>query len=217
MLASLQKNTPIYLKCHLLAKPDKDIAAHLENRKFYQDPELDEDDLYEKGEEHDDNDPDKVLRQYQQQYDKHKKEPINEAEGPRTKRGTKNSSESNDDDSDEVHDDQEIKRLYNKQFQLTIQQYKKLNTPAPSKRRARRSIEGTYIYEWLKDGEVIVNSTNGLQNVNGYHLMSNGTLKFIPTNGTNGEYRCRAKYETDKFTLGPIISTATVVEIASKF
>ena len=187
LLASYLKNSPTYLNCQVSVKIDKALQTDLETRKFYQDSNDDADD-------------------------------------------------GDDDDGDENHqtfDDEEIRRLYQQQYEHTAKQMNKSNqipetipiTPTNRKdkaKRAVRSIRDFLLYEWLRDGKsVIMSKVDESQaiDLNGFTLFQNGTLKFQASNLTTGEYRCKAKYvdKMGKFIIGPIISTATVVEIPSEF
>lgn len=153
-----------------------------------------------------------------------------------TRRFYQDSSDDSDDedDVDENHekvDEEEVRRLYQQQYEHTVKQMNKLNPipetvsipPSNKKtRRAVRSIRDFLSYEWLRDGESVIRSKsdeNTAVNLNGFTLFQNGTLKFQASNLTTGLYRCKAKYvdKSGKFVIGPIISTATVVEIASEF
>lgn len=142
------------------------------------------------------------------------------------------------DDTDEGEDEgdeeerkrqQEVLKLYLLQYKHAAKQMNKSNSipeaipilpknKKEKRRRGVRSVRDSLSYEWLKDDEpVIMSRSNESQvDLNGFTLFSNGTLKFQPSNSTKGEYRCKAKYIEEKFTIGPIISTSTVVEVASK-
>lgn len=179
VLASLLKNTPTYLNCHVSRNIDKSLQTDLGGAvTFYQEP----------------------------------------SEG-----------DDNDDDADETHDkvsDEEVRRQYQLQFDSSqIQKNKSTSNPLPArpsndaKSRAARSVRDQLSFEWLRDGEKLISSTNDNQviTLEGFTLFPNGTLKLQPTNLTSGEYRCKAKYVSAKFVIGPIISTATVVEAPSEF
>lgn len=139
-----------------------------------------------------------------------------------------------EDDPDENHTkitEEQIREMYQKQY---VKQMNKSNpipesiaVPPPSKvdkalRRTTRSPRDNILYEWLRDDETVISSKNDMNqiiNLSAFTLFQNGTLKFQASNATAGEYRCLAKYidKQGKFEIGPIMSQATVVEIASKF
>lgn len=143
-------------------------------------------------------------------------------------------SNNDDDDAGDVvkHDEEEVIRFYKAQFDKNSNRTHAVPQALPVtstnrnqvKRRIVRSEpksppEGKLGYEWFKDGEKISSSTSEENQLEGFTLFSNGTLKFQATNLTAGEYRCSAKYidNEGKFTIGPIVSEATIVEIASEF
>lgn len=137
--------------------------------------------------------------------------------------------EDNDDDADEPPykvSDEEVRRQYQLQFENTqIQKNKSTSNPIPTrpsndaKSRAARNVRDQLFFEWLRDGEKLISSSNDNQviTLEGFTLFPNGTLKIQTTNLTSGEYRCKAKYVGVKFVIGPIISPATVVEAPSEF
>lgn len=141
-------------------------------------------------------------------------------------------SEADDDEDDKDDDnvpkptDEEVRRHYQlqkeQQANKSIPQSNLLSTIRKGGRlRATRSLLGLLVYEWFKDDESLISSStdNKIINPNGLSLFKNGTLKLQLTDSIAGEYRCQAKYIDDskKFEIGPILSTATVVEVASKF
>lgn len=176
MLASLLKNTPTYLNCHVSRNIDKSLQTDLGAVTFYQEP-IDGDEVEEE-----------VV---------------------------------------ETHDTEEVRRLYQLQFadSAQIQKNKSASSPIPArpsndaKSRAARSVRDQLSFEWLRDGEKVISSSNDNQviTLEGFTLFQNGTLKFQATNLTSGEYRCKAKFVSAKFVIGPIISPATVVEAPSEF
>lgn len=183
LLASTQRNSPIYLNCHVSVKIDVNLQNHLKTTKFYHDPsDDDDDDDDDRDETHKEIDPVEVRRRYNEQYEKNLKNKTNQIPDA-----------------------------------ISIPSQSKM-----SRRRETRSVRDRLSYEWLKDDEIVISSKtddNQLINLGGVFLFPNGTLKFQPANLTSGEWRCKAKYfdKGNKFVIGPIISTATVVEIASKF
>lgn len=141
--------------------------------------------------------------------------------------------DADDDDADETHetiDEETIRRLYQKQYEHTVKQMNNNSNTIPEvapdppsndrkkRRRTARSIRNFFSYEWLRDDRSIImlkSDENQAINLNGFTLFPNGTLKFQASNLT-GEYRCKAKYVTTRFAIGPILSTATIVEVPSK-
>jgi hypothetical protein len=139
-----------------------------------------------------------------------------------------------DDDDDELDErhrdehDEEIQRMYKEQFEISRTQNENTNSIPPpittsstAKSRVIRSPRDTTLfYEWFKDGEKVISSNaddNQIVTLDGFTLLQNGTLKFQASNITTGEFRCKVKYIDKKFVIGPIVSQATVVEIASKY
>lgn len=135
----------------------------------------------------------------------------------------------NEDDFITEIDKDEILRLYQEQYEKNL---KNKTNPIPdaikiplenkNRKRATRSVRDRISFEWFKDDKSFISSKTDddqLINAAGVILFPNGTLKFQPNNLTSGEWRCKAQYfdKGNKFVIGPIISTATVVEIASKF
>lgn len=141
------------------------------------------------------------------------------------------SATDDDDDDDDAdmsvarsRDDEEVQKLYQQQYENTRKTQNRnasspLLIPFPKNAtKTRRSARENLLFEWLKDGERILATTDGSQSANGFTLLPNGTLKFQASNLTSGEYRCRVKYadKSGKFVIGPIMSQATVVDIASE-
>lgn len=137
-----------------------------------------------------------------------------------------------DDDNDDPPkpNEEEVRKLYERQFDDAVSRLNKLNrtksivpTP-PSKPRTKRSAaESSLSFEWLRNDKIVITfgfNNNKLVNLEGFTLFANGTLKFQASNLTTGEYRCKAKF-TEKqgrsFVIGPLISKATVVEVAGEF
>jgi hypothetical protein len=127
-------------------------------------------------------------------------------------------------------DTQEVKRLYEQQLidqQKSLSDYQKnktLSSTPPKQKRSKRSTNEVITIEWYRDGTKII-ETNKTEKKpisdNGFALYSNGTLRFQGSNATTGEYRCKAKFTAyddskAKFSIGPILSQATVVEAACK-
>lgn len=137
-------------------------------------------------------------------------------------------AEDDDDDDDVLADGEEVRKRYQEQYEhnmRTMNKPKSISIPPTNtkdkKRRAARSIRDYFSYEWLRDHESIITSKGDESqaiNLNGFTLFKNGTLKFLASNLTTGEYRCKAKYvnNTGNFQIGPIISTSTIVETASE-
>lgn len=134
-------------------------------------------------------------------------------------------NEDEDDDENFEVDEEEVRRKYQEQYDQNQQRNKTNSVPTASKnrendkRRVARNARESLSFEWFRDGEKVASSSSGENQVGGLTLFPNGTLKFLGSNLTAGEYRCHAKYfdSSGKFTIGPIISQATVVEIASEF
>lgn len=124
-------------------------------------------------------------------------------------------NENGDDDDESIIpvSPEEVQRLYRQQYQENMLKNKTIpNVEIQSiKRRHKRSSPELLSFEWFKNEELVVDFSK-----DGFTLFPNGTLKFQASNSTAGEYRCAAKHSNEKFTVGPIISQATVVEIASK-
>lgn len=191
VLATTFKSTPTYLNCHVSVKIEAILRADLMKSNFYHEPpEPDDDEEEEVGETVDQQTVDDYYRkQYQQtiiQLNDTNKIPSQIA-APSTKHEEEEDEEEEDDEDD--------------------------------KSRSRRSVRESLSFEWLKDGLVVASSgvgDNQVVNRNGYALFPNGTLRFLPSNLTAGEYRCNVSYVEKRFTIGPILSPATVVEMASK-
>lgn len=191
VLATTFKNTPTYLNCHVSVKIEAILRSDLRNNNFYHEPpEPDDDEEEEVGETVDQQTVDDYYRkQYQQtiiQMNDPNKIPP-QTPVPPTKQDEEEDEEEEDDEDD--------------------------------KSRSKRSTRGSLAFEWLKDGLVVASSgvgENQVVNRNGYALFPNGTLRFLPSNLTTGEYRCNVSYVEERFTIGPILSPATVVEMASK-
>jgi len=241
LFPSTQKNTPTYLNCHVQLKIDSDLMKDLRTTKFYQDDgdensDDDDDDDHDEDVVHSEDD---IRKLYEKQYKTHSKikgesesgQAINATDKKRVVRGAywNEPNDSLEADADETEEEDsiiissvEVQQLYRRQMQIQnskIQQRKDV-----AKQRSRRSLRGQLpkTFEWFRDDEKVISLTNDGNpsiNLNEYTLFSNGTLKFQASNTTAGEYRCKAKHvdRDGKFVIGPIISQATVVEIASKF
>jgi hypothetical protein len=137
-----------------------------------------------------------------------------------------------DDDDDENDDDHpeaseaDVRRYYEKQYENNLQQRNQSNViPAPPvKPRTKRSaVETGLSFEWLRNDKTVISLSlgdNKAVNVDGYTLFVNGTLKFQASNTSTGEYRCKVKYTEKRarsFVIGPMISRATIVDVAGKF
>lgn len=138
-----------------------------------------------------------------------------------------------DDDEDEDLPDENNDEIVKKMYQMqSLQQHNKsikidheiLSNPKVrnGKRRIKRDAREPLLFEWFRDGEKVISTKNDdkpIINPSGLSLFANGTLMFQASNATAGEYRCQAKYldPSQKFVIGPIVSTATVVEAARKF
>jgi hypothetical protein len=132
------------------------------------------------------------------------------------------------DDDDEDHaelDEEEVRKYYEKQYENNLHQRNQTNViPAPpAKPRTKRSAADTGLsFEWLRDDKKVIALGLGdtkTVNLDGYTLYTNGTLKFQATNTTSGEYRCKVNYtgkQARSFVIGPMISRATIVEVASE-
>lgn len=129
-------------------------------------------------------------------------------------------------DEPDIVTQEEIQKQYRKQYE---DNQKKLNSMLSSNNsvdiaptlpsRVRRSVSETMFFEWLRNDEIVISSNGSRVLVNNeYTLFANGTLKFqAVANLTTGEYRCHAGFKTEKFVIGPMVSTATVVEIACEY
>lgn len=243
LFPSTQKNTPTYLNCHVQLKIDSDLMKDLRTTKFYQD---DGDENSDDDDEEEDLDgvihnEDAIRELYEKQYKTHLKvkgesetqQPINATDKKRVVRRAywNEPNDSLEADTDETEEEDsiiissaEVQQLYRRQMQIQnsrIQQRKDV-----AKQRGKRSLRGgkplPITFEWFRDDDKVISLVNDGSpsiNLNEYTLFSNGTLKFQASNTTAGEYRCKAKHvdRDGKFVIGPIISQATVVEIASKF
>lgn len=135
-----------------------------------------------------------------------------------------------DDDEDDVDDHpvasaDEVRRYYDKQYEITLNHRNQSNViPAPPvKPRTKRSAADTGLsYEWRRNDKTVIALSLGDNkpvNLDGFTLYNNGTLKFQASNTTIGEYRCKVKYtgkQARSYVIGPMISKATVVEVASE-
>lgn len=84
--------------------------------------------------------------------------------------------------------------------------------------RVRRSTDNSakIIYSWLRDGEILLStSVEPSEELNGFKLFSNGTLKIKMSNQTAGHYRCLVKHSM--YNIGTIITREVVVEEPGKF
>lgn len=134
-----------------------------------------------------------------------------------------------EEDVPEKINDEVIKKMYQEQSQQQFNKSIKIEHEVLSnpkvrngKRRVKRDAREPLLFEWFRDGEKVISTKNDdkpIINPSGFTLFGNGTLMFQASNSTAGEYRCHAKYldPSQKFVIGPIVSTATVVEAARKF
>lgn len=141
----------------------------------------------------------------------------------------KNDADPDDDEEEEKPNQEDIAKLYYKQLEeqksfLSTQKNRTgaaLPNPLLARKRSKRSPQDVLTTEWSRDGSVFI-ATNKTEkkpiSENGFTLYPNGTLRFQGSNTTAGEYRCTVKYTASggKFSIGPIVSQATVVEAACK-
>ncbi|CAO1436821.1 unnamed protein product [Diamesa serratosioi] len=79
--------------------------------------------------------------------------------------------------------------------------------------RTKRNINrlGFIVYTWIRDGEhLLTTATDPSEDINGFKIFTNGTLKIKMTNQTAGSYRCAAKHSL--YNIGAIISREAIVE-----
>ena len=137
-------------------------------------------------------------------------------------------AETDDDDFEDQNgsrNDEEVLKYYNKQYENHLHKRNQTsNFIPPLKHRTKRDVAASGLsFEWLLDDKSVITlglNTNKVVNSDGFTLFPNGTLKFQATNTTGGEYRCKVKYTKSgksHFEIGPMISRATLVEVASKF
>lgn len=186
MLATSFKNTPTYLNCHVAVEIEANLRKDLTS-KFYDEP-IDPEEDDEDEESVPKSDPKTVEEEYRKQYEM-TRQLMNDTNSIPLQIEAP-AKQPHDDADDEEEDEDE-------------------------KLRSKRSVREFFSYEWLRDGLVVASSKLG--DNQGFTLLANGTLKFQASNLTTGEYRCNVSYVVEKrFTIGPIISRATVVEVASE-
>jgi polyribonucleotide nucleotidyltransferase len=191
IVASALKNSPTFLHCEVTTAVDDGLANDLKERQFYN---FDNDDNDDDRDDDDDDDkhydPEEVKKYYQQQKQQHNKENANHRPD-----------------------------LMN----TNLVQLQKRNNKNPidnNIRRLRRAaVRFSISYEWLRNDNSFISingSSQATASTEGFTLFSNGTLKFQVTNATGGVYRCRATYRNQEFNfdIGPIVSTASNVELA---
>lgn len=129
------------------------------------------------------------------------------------------------DDQDGSRNEAEVLEKYNKQYENNLHKRNQTSYVIPPLQpRTKRDVAASGLsFEWLHDDKSVITlgfNTNKIVNSDGFTLFPNGTLKFQATNTTGGEYRCKVKYTKSgksHFEIGPMISRATLVEVASKF
>ena len=141
-----------------------------------------------------------------------------------------NNDQKTDDDEEEDEtlpevDPEEIKKQYLEQLnaQKLAESLKKDNEETDDggtffdRSRVRRSTDNSkLIYSWLRDGELLLStSVEPAEELNGFKLFSNGTLKIKMSNQTAGHYRCLVKHSM--YNIGTIITRDVVVEEPGKF
>ena len=143
-----------------------------------------------------------------------------------------NNGQKNDDEEEEDDeilpetDPDEIKKQYIEQLnaQKIAESFKKDNEETDDggtfidRSRVRRSTDNSVqlIYSWLRDGELLLStSVEPSEELNGFKLFSNGTLKIKMSNQTAGHYRCLVKHSM--YNIGTIITREVVVEEPGKF
>lgn len=245
ILASTVKSTQIYLNCHVVVKIEKSLRAHLKAVQIIEEKRAEDNEEGEKEDDLDDvpRNIEEIQKEYRKQseiYQQNKPSDAKEKVGAdltasllKPKKVKSRARRSGNGDADDVEEDEEsdeaaevsyeqVLNHYRQQYQRqnnSIAKRKTIPTRKGGKVRRKRSARSPFIYEWFKDDNSVVSSLHDDNPaINGFTLLPNGTLKFPATNLTAGEYRCRAKYvdEMAKFEIGPIVSMATVVELASK-
>lgn len=234
ILASTHRSAPTYLNCDVAVKISPLWRRHLSSgQKFYKD-KLDDGSEKPDDEEEDqatEFSPEEVKKMYQLQSQQQHNKSINIERN--AKRKTKRGADDDDEEEDEldapVVSDDIVRRMYQLQSQQRFNKSIKIDEilSNPSKlrngrRRSKRDAREPLLFEWFRDGEKVISTKSDdkpIINPGGLTLFSNGTLMFLASNSTAGEYRCQAKYlgQKEDFVIGPIVSTATVVEAARKF
>lgn len=131
--------------------------------------------------------------------------------------------EEEDDDETGSRDDDEVRKYYNKQYENNVHKTNQKTNVQPPKPRTKRDVAASGLsFEWQRDGISVITiglNTDKTVAVDGFTLFPNGTLKFQPSNATDGDYRCKVKYTKrgkSHIDIGPMISRATRVEVASE-
>lgn len=226
MLATDDKNTPIYLHCVVSARISDEIKIDFQTKKkFY---ELTPKDVERDVESEPHYSNDLIKQMYDDQKKRfYKQNTVNSTTKIETDITTirksssivneKKLNESNEDDEDDDVDDY----------------YDDEEDPQHRVIRQKRETRDSFTYEWLKNDNSILSFAYSMKNQpitkKGYTLYPNGTLKFIPSSVMAGIYRCKAKYtfldpsnknngrvSSRNFKIGPILSLATVVEALGK-
>ncbi|CAO1437229.1 unnamed protein product [Diamesa tonsa] len=83
------------------------------------------------------------------------------------------------------------------------------NVPFYGRIRRNTNYLGKVIHAWFRNGEQLL-TTDPSDDINGFKIFSNGTLKINSTNQTAGSYRCMAKHSL--YNIGAIISREVIVE-----
>lgn len=140
--------------------------------------------------------------------------------------GQKTDDDDDEDDTLPEVDPEEIKKQYLEQLnaQKLAESLKKDNEETDDggtffdRSRVRRSIDNSVnlIYSWLRDGELLLStSVEPSEELNGFKLFSNGTLRIKMSDQTAGHYRCLVKHSM--YNIGTIITREVVVEEPGKF
>ena len=140
--------------------------------------------------------------------------------------GQKTDDEEEEDETLDEIDPEEIKKQYLEQLnaQKLAESLKKDNEETDDggtffdRSRVRRSTDNSakLIYSWLRDDELLLStSVEPSEELNGFKLFSNGTLKIKMSNQTAGHYRCLVKHSM--YNIGTIITREVVVEEPGKF
>ena len=82
------------------------------------------------------------------------------------------------------------------------------NVPFYGRSRRNTNYLGKVVHSWFRNGEQLL--TDPSDDMNGFKIFSNGTLKINSTNQTAGSYRCIAKHSL--YNIGAIISREVIVE-----
>ena len=118
---------------------------------------------------------------------------------------------------------EEIRKRYIEQLNEQKIQYIKdsddgnydLNVPFYARSRRNTNYLGRVIYAWIRNGDqLLTTGTDSYDDINGFKIFPNGTLKIKMTNQTAGSYRCIAKHSL--YNIGAIISKEVTVEEPGK-